>query len=157
MGNLTSLKSLAIASNQLPGSIPEELDSLVNLKSLNLGGNQLTGTIPDEVGALTNLKSLHLFYNRLTGTVPAMLGNLTNLKSLRISGNQLTGCIPNGLQDVPTNDFPALGLPFCDETTPAPPTDGSDPGDAVTTGVPWLIGTMPTTAARSKRVRSSRP
>ena len=85
---------------------------------------QLTGTVPEVLGNLTNLKRLYLFDNQLTGTIPDELGNLTNLKSLHISGNQLTGCIPNGLQDVPTNDFPSLGLGFCNGTTPAPPTDG---------------------------------
>ena len=110
------------------------LGNLTNLKRIYLFDNQLTGMIPEELGDLTNLKTLYLNDNRLTGMIPGVLGNLTNLVRLYLTENDLTGCIPNGLQDVPKNDFPFLGLGFCDGTSPTPPEDGSDPGNTGTAG-----------------------
>ena len=113
LGNLANLTSLALSANQLSGSIPSELGSLTNLTALWLWGNQLSGTIPSELGSLTNLIRLSLSGNQLSGSIPAELGNLTNLETLQLAGNQLTGCVPAGLRDVESNDFDALGLPFC--------------------------------------------
>ena len=113
LGNLANLTWLALYGNQLSGSIPPELGNLTNLTDLNLGGNQLSGSIPPELGNLTNLQRLRLGGNQLSGSIPPELGNLTNLQRLRLDANQLSGCVPEGLQNVETNDFSALGLPFC--------------------------------------------
>ena len=89
---------------------------------LDIAENGLNGPIPPELGNLTrlttlylqhNLRSLDLSGNRLAGIIPPELGNLTGLQALHLSGNQLFGCIPEGLENVPSNDFPQLGLQFC--------------------------------------------
>ena len=118
---------LALGGNQLSGSIPPELANLANLTWLALYGNQLSGSIPPELANLTNLTDLNLGGNQLSGSIPAELGNLTNLQRLRLDANQLSGCVPEGLQNVETNDFSALGLPFCD-----PAKDGTTDSDAAT-------------------------
>ena len=88
---------LRLDSNQLSGSIPEELGQLSSLSMLWLHNNQLTGTIPTELGNLTNLRWLYLYNNELSGEIPEELGQLSSLAHLRLDNNQLTGTIPTEL------------------------------------------------------------
>ena len=120
LGSLTYLKNLRLSDHLLSEPIPAALGSLIYLKDLGLADNRLSGTIPAELGGMTYLKSLYLYDNYLRGTIPAEMGNLTNLQRLYLAWNQLTGCVPAGLRDVPTNDFTALGLDFCEGEEPAP-------------------------------------
>ena len=112
------VNGLFLGDNQLTGEIPPELGDLANLELLSLYDNRMSGEIPPKLGSVTTLQRLDLSGNQLTGEIPAELGRLTNLTLLRLSGNPLTGCVPASLQDVATNDFAQLGLPFC---TVAPP------------------------------------
>ena len=50
------------------------------LTTLNLGDNQLSGTIPDWLGSLIALQDLSLRDNRLTGPIPEELGDLLQLQ-----------------------------------------------------------------------------
>jgi Leucine-rich repeat (LRR) protein len=88
---------ISLPSNNLMGTIPNDIENLDALKKLNLGGNKITGTIPTVIGNLTNLEYLRLTSNVFTGTIPATIGNLTNLEYLSLSINQLTGNIPSEL------------------------------------------------------------
>ena len=128
LGDLSNLEYLDLSTNQLTGEIPVWLGNLSNLEALGLGGNQLTGEIPPELGRLTNLLRLWLGGNQLTGEIPLELGRLSNLEILFLSGNQLTGCLPAVWEDVPSNDFDDLGLPFCAATT-TPEPDGDPASD----------------------------
>ena len=115
LSSLANLRTLALNRNQLTGEIPTELGNLSNLEWLLLGNNLLTGEIPPKLGNLSNLQILDLAVNQLTGEIPTELGNLSNLEWLLLGNNRLTGCVPDVLRDVPRNDFPRLGLPFCSE------------------------------------------
>ena len=121
LGNLNNLEWLYLSFNNLTGEIPAELGNLHYLKRLHLDTNQLSGTIPVELGNLSNLEKLFLQYNQLTGAIPAELGSLGKLELLILRGNLLSSCIPAGLQDVPTNDFSQLNLPYCEVTIPRAP------------------------------------
>ena len=79
MGNLASLTTLSLSSNQLSGQIPPEVGSLANLQALGLSDNQLSGTIPPELGNIANLTYVYLVGNNLSGIIPAELGNLSEL------------------------------------------------------------------------------
>ena len=81
---------------------------------LFLSRNQLNGPIPPPLGRLAELRYLYLDENDLTGEIPRQLGGLPPvLTGLRLAGNQLIGCVPTRLQEVPDNDFDALGLLLC--------------------------------------------
>ena len=144
LGNLSNLDWLDLGDNRLSGRIPSTLANLASLGVLQIHGNELTGNIPSELGRLSNLGTLGLRRNRLTGEIPSELGNLADLTNLQLSnnrlsgeippelenldlewvslaGNFLTGCVPGGLQDVPNNDFGALGLPFCADASDVAP------------------------------------
>ena len=113
LGSLINLRWLYLDDNQLSGEIPTELGNLFYLRKLYLAGNQLSGEIPAELGSLASLQELYLDNNQLTGVIPAELGTLGNLRDLYLAGNPLFGCVPDGLRYVPDNDLASLGLPFC--------------------------------------------
>jgi len=52
------LTELALASNNLVGTIPSGLGDLTTLTTLQLGSNSLSGSIPTELGNLTALEYL---------------------------------------------------------------------------------------------------
>ena len=113
-------------------------DGSGNVTQLLLDGYGLNGPLPPELGNLSNLERLNLQRNQLTDDIPPELGKLTQLTLLRLSGNRLTGCVPAALEDVSTNDFEGLELPFCDEESigigvppPPPPLTGPQGGDRV--------------------------
>lgn len=94
IGDLTNLKFLDLSYNQITGSIPSEIGNLTNLIRLILYNNQLTGIIPVEICNLTKLTNLELYNNQLSGPIPQRIGNMTNLVMLILFHNQLTGSIP---------------------------------------------------------------
>ena len=100
LGTLMALEALALQGNQLSGAIPAELGNLVSLRGLALGYNELSGPIPPELGELADLRGISLFYNRLSGPIPAELGGLANLEALHLAYNQLSGPIPPELGDI---------------------------------------------------------
>ncbi len=94
LGSLVNLTGLYLYNNQLSGGIPPELSSLANLTRLHLSGNQLRGGIPPELGSLANLTELYLGGNQLSGEIPPEFGSLANLTGLHLDNNQLSGEIP---------------------------------------------------------------
>ena len=100
LGTLLHLERLLLHGNALRGEILPELSDLINLTSLSLSENQLHGTIPPELDNLTNLAGLYLDSNQLSGAIPSELGNLTNLAVLWLDSNQLSGTVPPELGDL---------------------------------------------------------
>ena len=98
--------ALALAENELAGTLPAALGSLTRLRRLDLGGNRLDGSIPAELGELGALEELSLWNDDdlldpddggLTGAIPVELGNLANLQRLDLRENDLTDPIPAAL------------------------------------------------------------
>ncbi|GLT43530.1 hypothetical protein SLA2020_174720 [Shorea laevis] len=90
--------SIDLSSNNLIGSIPEELIFLRDLHNLNLSWNHLSGQIPEKIGQMENLESLDFSQNSLSGIIPKSMSSLTKLSHLNLSYNNLSGPIPTGYQ-----------------------------------------------------------
>ncbi|GKU93331.1 hypothetical protein SLEP1_g6933 [Rubroshorea leprosula] len=90
--------SIDLSSNNLIGSIPEELIFLKDLHNLNLSWNHLSGNIPEKIGQMENLESLDFSKNGLSGMIPNSMSSLTKLSHLNLSYNNLSGPIPTGYQ-----------------------------------------------------------
>ncbi|XP_056164280.1 receptor-like protein EIX2 [Syzygium oleosum] len=99
--------NMDLSSNNLIGSIPEELTFLAGLHGLNLSHNLLSGDIPNGIGDMKSLESLDLSNNRLSGTIPEGISALTSLGHLNLSHNNFTGQIPKGNQ-IQTLDDPSI-------------------------------------------------
>ncbi|KDO42815.1 hypothetical protein CISIN_1g039720mg [Citrus sinensis] len=93
----TTMTLIAMAGNQISGTIPPEIRNLFNLNGLGLEYNQLTGTIPPAIGELRNLQYLGLVGNNIRGIIPDPIGNLTLLNVLQLGFNKLQGSIPSYL------------------------------------------------------------
>ncbi len=87
IGQLSFLKELLIADNQLT-SLPPEIGQLSALKQLDLDNNQLT-SLPPEIGQLSALTRLDLDNNQLA-SLPPEIGRLSALMWLDLHNNQLT-------------------------------------------------------------------
>ncbi|XP_047150632.1 receptor-like protein EIX2 [Vigna umbellata] len=96
--NLHFMTLIDMSSNNLSGTIPPQMFSLVGLHSLNLSNNKLAGEIPDEIGNMKNLESLDFSTNQLGGEIPQSLSRLSFLSYMNLSFNDLTGKIPSGTQ-----------------------------------------------------------
>ena len=86
--------SLDLSYNNLGGSLPADLESLIGLYSLNLAHNNFTGNIPKTVAQMKSLEVIDLSHNTLNGSIPQDLGNLNFLDYLDFSYNNLSGPIP---------------------------------------------------------------
>jgi len=92
--HLTGLESLDLSDNALGGSIPPEIDRLVTLERLGLGQNLLTGPIPPEIGELSRLETLGLDRNKLSGPIPPEIEGLGRLVRFDLHSNDLSGELP---------------------------------------------------------------
>ncbi|WP_106794878.1 immunoglobulin domain-containing protein, partial [Aquimarina sp. Aq78] len=95
LGSLLELRTIYLHSNNLSGNIPSSFGNLSFIRFLFLHSNNLEGNIPSELGMLSNLIDLLLFSNQLTGVIPPELGNLSKLRDLNLSRNKLSGSIPS--------------------------------------------------------------
>lgn len=93
------LQRLDFATNELTGSIPQDLFDAPLLDSVHLYENQLTGEIPLGVARSRSLTDLRLFTNQLTGALPAGFGRSSLLVFVDLSDNHLSGPVPAGICD----------------------------------------------------------
>ncbi|XP_009118443.1 receptor-like protein 1 isoform X1 [Brassica rapa] len=91
---LRYMHGLDLSSNELSGSIPDEIGDLQNIRSLNLSSNRLRGSIPDSISKLKGLESLDVSNNKLSGSIPPLLADLNSLGYFDVSFNNFSGEIP---------------------------------------------------------------
>jgi len=77
------------------------------LIGLQLPSNNLVGTIPENLPNMTGLTMLDLSGNNLTGELPLMLSSLHALETLDLSNNRLHGMLPEGVFGI--DGMPVLG------------------------------------------------
>lgn len=119
---------LDLSENDLQGSIPDDLASLVGLRYLNLSGNNLQHNIPPSLGDLKFLESMDLSNNQISGPVPSSLTSLYQLSFFNVSNNLLSGPLPhaNQFQTFEADSFSGNAglcgppLPPCSSPQPTP-------------------------------------
>ncbi len=102
--------ALCPVSNNLGGTMPDEIGLLSDLKYFILGGsvkyhsyeNKVSGDIPSSIGNLIKLEDVNFYANGLL-SVPSSLNNLQKLKFIDLSENQLED-LPN-LTDLKTDQI----------------------------------------------------
>ncbi|GJW39738.1 kinase-like domain-containing protein [Tanacetum coccineum] len=102
IGSLVGLSTLQLGSNQFKGKIPTTIGKLQKLQVLALNSNRFSGPIPDTIGNLSLLNTLYLYSNKLEGHIPSSLGNCKELNGLNLRDNRLGGKIPKQLLQLPT-------------------------------------------------------
>ncbi|BAT96949.1 hypothetical protein LR48_Vigan11g151800 [Vigna angularis] len=96
IGNCTSLTGLDLSGNNLSGSIPENIATLVPfITSLDLSSNQFSGAIPLSLANCTYINTIKLDQNHLSGQIPQQLALLPRLRNFTVSNNSLVGPVPN--------------------------------------------------------------
>ncbi|XP_045801016.1 probable leucine-rich repeat receptor-like serine/threonine-protein kinase At3g14840 isoform X2 [Trifolium pratense] len=88
--NFCHVVAITLKEQNLPGTLPPELNRLRYLQIIDLSRNYLNGTIPNEWGSMTNLLNI----NRLTGSIPTEIANISTLIQLDLTANQMSGNIP---------------------------------------------------------------
>ena len=83
--------SLILDSNNLSGSLTNEIGELSSLQTISLKSNKISGELPDSLGMITTLTSIDLSANEFTGAVPETFANLASLTNLNLSSNKLSG------------------------------------------------------------------
>lgn len=121
ISNITSLRELKLADNELQGDLPAAISSLTSLEVLELQGNKLT-SLPSEIRQLTCLRMMNIASNQLT-SVPMELfdtslielianknrfegafftiGSAPNLQELNISNTSLKTLCPGDYMELP--------------------------------------------------------
>lgn len=111
-GRVTSIE---LPSNNLGGSLPEELAQLTALQSIELPLNMISSTLPSSIGSIETLTSLSLNDNLLVRKIPTEFGMLSSLQTLQINNNRFSGNIPTefgllaGLQVLDASDTLLFG------------------------------------------------
>lgn len=97
-------------SNNLAGTIPFELSSVLSLTGISLLRNSLYGTLPSSLGdSNTNMVDVQVAFNNLSGTVPASYSkNWSLLKSFNVEGNSLQGSLFSSSYDAFGASFATL-------------------------------------------------
>ena len=104
---------LALAENNLAGSIPLELAGLGDLSVLDVQENGLTGRVPSDLGALKQVRDLLLSDNALEGALPGYLGFMTGLRYLDIGTNDLAGAVPGAFARLELDTLYTSGSGVC--------------------------------------------
>lgn len=94
LSGLPYLEFLSLAHNNIGGSIPTSINSLLYMDWLDLSYNNLSGTVP-YLGDCIDLTHLGLGGNQLEGTIPTWLDNLPVIAYIGFRENNLTGNIPS--------------------------------------------------------------
>ncbi|EKG20286.1 hypothetical protein MPH_02404 [Macrophomina phaseolina MS6] len=100
ISQISSLRELRLAENDLEGELPESVGSLSNLEVLELQGNKIS-RLPDTMKDLVNLRALNVNTNGLSSLPMETLASLP-LVELSASKNALRGAfLPEDVSEMP--------------------------------------------------------
>lgn len=89
ISQISTLRDLKLAENDLAGALPASIENLQSLETLDLQENKLT-SLPQEIRALTHLRSLNISNNSMT-SVPSELFTSMSVVELSASKNLFSG------------------------------------------------------------------
>lgn len=95
--NSSSVRILDFSTNKFNTSLSEGLADCQALEEFSAGSNNLVGSLPDDLFRLPSLTQLILPYNRFSGNLSASIGNLRNLTVIELYGNNISGILPEEL------------------------------------------------------------
>eukprot|EP00339_Tiarina_fusa_P021881 CAMPEP_0117073508 /NCGR_PEP_ID=MMETSP0472-20121206/51766_1 /TAXON_ID=693140 ORGANISM="Tiarina fusus, Strain LIS" /NCGR_SAMPLE_ID=MMETSP0472 /ASSEMBLY_ACC=CAM_ASM_000603 /LENGTH=681 /DNA_ID=CAMNT_0004798103 /DNA_START=62 /DNA_END=2108 /DNA_ORIENTATION=- len=90
----SNMYELDLSTNQIEGTLPDNLFSHPLMVVVDLHENVIGGTIPEVPSSNTRLKFLSLYDNEFTGPIPASIGNIEELVHLDLGLNQLVLPLP---------------------------------------------------------------
>ncbi|GJX75942.1 leucine-rich repeat protein, partial [Tanacetum coccineum] len=102
IGSLVGLTTLDLGRNRFKGKIPTTIGKLHKLQFLGLHSNHFSGLFPDAIGNLSILNNLYLYSNKLEGHIPPSLGKCKKLTVLSLADDRLSGKIPNQILQLPS-------------------------------------------------------
>ncbi|KAK2998001.1 hypothetical protein RJ639_026390 [Escallonia herrerae] len=94
---LSSLELFRLYSNRVSGEMPTPLLGCSSLQILDFSLNSFTGSIPGDIWNVSTLQELYLRRNNLVGTIPPPTSNMSMLTMLYIGDNNYDGRIPQEL------------------------------------------------------------
>lgn len=98
VSTLYTLESLELFDNRLISDFPSGISNLTQLKLLDVEKCNFTGELfTESVLSLTELVALRASFNEFIGTIPAGISQLAKLKQLWIAENQVAGSLPTEL------------------------------------------------------------
>ncbi|OIW17335.1 hypothetical protein TanjilG_22447 [Lupinus angustifolius] len=125
ISNITRLKWLEIVENSFEGSIPLTLGSLSELELFNIAANSFGSGKAHDLDflySLTNCTQLELITfeaNKFGGALPDIISNFsTNLETFIVQDNQISGVIPEGIGQLISLSFLAMGKNFLEGSIP---------------------------------------
>ena len=83
-----------MTTNQISGTLPQQLQNCGLLKEISLSRNSLFGTIPDVFHNMTHLGAVFLQSNKFTGQIPPSLWEIDEFSNLMIQDNDIHGNVP---------------------------------------------------------------
>ncbi|KAL3475315.1 hypothetical protein BJX99DRAFT_230043 [Aspergillus californicus] len=101
---LRRLHTLNLSNNKLRMENIQVITELTSLRDLKLAKNDLRGFLLDGIGCLSNLEVLDLHENSLT-SLPNTIGDLSSLRILNVGQNQLTGLPFDLLRTLPLKEI----------------------------------------------------
>ena len=108
IATMTALRSLDLDSNNLSGTIPEEIAQMTWLEIVKLGNdlrkavnspyygmpcNAFEGGLPEGIGNMKSLRTLWLYSAGLSGCIPESFYDLSSLSSCDITNNAFSGTL----------------------------------------------------------------
>jgi len=92
-----ALDQLIIVTNNMEGTMPDEIGLLQSLTRLSLNVNTLRGTLPSNIGSLSKLTTFTMTDNSMTGSLPEELFDVTALSTLQLGRNLFNGKISSNI------------------------------------------------------------